>query len=387
MRLSLALASLVTAVTLLAGCTGSPQSTLPSASQGAANHIGGGNAMPILPKVMTREQFSKLHPSVIPTQVLEKALHRHRPSHIKVDKSAKPTMVVTDDDGYIWWLSKKGTITSYATDCGGAEGAVVDHHGRLVVACTRTSTIQIYNKGNTAGPADVVLNDTTGFYPGDAFEDHQGNIFATNINGIVCGTSTCQVYNGNIVWWTTNNQSTGSSPSGSYSDPNLSSDYFADVDANGNIYLSGYHCTSGGLYGCYYQNPEMDTITNIMGSAPTATNDNVTLTSPGGVNALANGQISVLDQGCSYYGCGHAALYLFDALPGTPAATLTPPQNLGGYCDPVAGGYNKGDKEVLLGDAGCRAGELGKISSQSWKSLTSIYFYLPVAGEFLKSDK
>ncbi|HEY1867009.1 MAG TPA: hypothetical protein VGG70_01860 [Candidatus Cybelea sp.] len=386
MRLSLAAASLATAVALLAGCTGSPQSSLPSASQGAANN-GGGNELTALPKVMSREQVSKLHPSVVPKQILEKALQRHRYSHIKIDKSAKPSMVLTDEGGYIFWLSKKGTITSYATDCSGVEGGVIDHQGRLVVACTNTSSINIYNKGNTTGPADVVLKDTSGFYPADAFEDNQGNIFATNLYGFTCGTSTCNSYNGNIVWWTANNQSAGSSPSGTYSDPNLYQDYFADVDANGNVYVDGLYCTFGGVYGCYYGSPEVDTITNIMGSAPTATNDNVTLNSPGGINALANGQISVLDQGCTAYSCGLAALYLFNALPGTPAATLTPPQNFRNSCDPVAAGYSKGDKEVLLGDPGCRAGERGKISSQSWKSLTSIYFNIPVAGGFLKSDK
>jgi hypothetical protein len=387
MRLSLAPASLAIAVALLAGCTGSPQSAVPSASQGSANQVGGGNALPMLPKVITREQFSKLHPSVVPKQILEKALHRQRHSHIKVDKSARPSMIVTDEGGYIWWLSKRGTITSYATDCSGAEGGVVDRHGRLVVACTNTSSVNIYKKGNTTGPADIVLKDSSGFYPGDAFEDNHGNIFATNLYGFACGTSTCNSYNGNIVWWMANDQSTGSSPSGSYSDPNLYQDYFGDVDANGNVYVDGLYCTFGGAYGCYYGSPELDTITKIIGSAPTATNDNVTLDSPGGINVLANGQISVLDQGCNAYACGSAALYIFNALPGTPAATLTPPQNFRDSCDPVAGGYRKGDKEVLLGDPGCRAGQLGKISAQSWKSLTNIYFYIPVAGEFLKSDK
>jgi|SRR5579862_2889186 len=386
MRLSLAAASLATAVALLAGCSGTSQGTLPTgSSQNAAQHVGGGNQIETLTKVMTREQVSKLHPSVLPKQLMEKLLLRHRPSHIKTDKAAKPSMVVTDDGGYIWWISKKGVITGYATDCSGAEGGIVDHQGRLIVACTNGSTINIYNKGNTTGPADVVLSDANGFYPAAAFEDKSGNIFATNLYGFTCGYYYCNGYNGDIVWWTTNNQSPGSSPSGSFTDPNLAYDYFADVDANGNVYVDGEHCTYYGVYGCYYDVAEVDTITNIMGSAPTATNDNVALNFPGGISTMGNGQISVLDQGC--YACGNSALYLYNALPGTPASTLNPPQNLFNFCDPVTGGYNKADASVLIGDPGCKAGQLGKVSSNTWKSVLNIDFYAPIGGGFLKSDK
>jgi hypothetical protein len=294
-------------------------------------------------------------------------------------------MVITDYAGYIWWLSKAGAVTGYTTDCLGAEGGKIDHQGRLIVSCTSGHTVNIYNKGNTTGPADVVLNDT-GFYPADAFEDNSGNVFATNLSGRSCNPG-CQYYHGDIVWWTTANQSTGSSPSGSYTDPNLLEDFFADVDANGNVYVDGVTCTLVGLYGCAQQGPELDTITNIMGSAPSASNDNISMTFPGGIYALGNGQISVLDQGCSDIGCGSDALYLYASLPGTPASTLYPPQSFQDGCDPISAGYNKADSEVLIGDAGCRAGDLGNVSTKTWKNILNINFGVPVAGAFLKSDK
>jgi hypothetical protein len=111
------------------------------------------------------------------------------------------------------------------------------------------------------------------------------------------------------------------------------------------------------------------------------------MTFPGGIYAMGNGQISVLDQGCSYNGCGNDALYLFDSLPGTPASTLYPPQSFQNGCDPISAGYNKADSEVLIGDASCRAGDLGKVSTKTWKNILNINFGLPVAGAFLKSDK
>jgi hypothetical protein len=293
-------------------------------------------------------------------------------------------MVITDDAGYIWWITKKGTISSYATDCSGAEGGVVDGQGRLIVACTGSSTINIYNKGNTTGPANVVLNDTSDYYPADAFEDKSGNIYATNLYGFTCGTSTCNESDGNFVWWTTANQASGSSPSGSYADPNLLEDYDADIDANGNITVDGFHCTYQVPSGCEAAAPEVDMIMP-MGSMWMAMNDNVTLNFPGGINVLANGDISVLDQGT--FGYGNSALYLYKSLPGTPAATLTPPQNVTKTCDPVSGGYDKDGSHVLIGDAGCRAGDLGKVSSNTWKSITNIDFVTPIGGAFLMSGK
>jgi hypothetical protein len=284
----------------------------------------------------------------------------------------------------IWWITKTGIISSYATDCAGAEGGVVDRQGRLIVACTNTATINIYNKGNVTGPANVVLNDTSGYFPADTFEDKSGNIYATNLYGLTCGTTTCISSPGDFVWWTTANQAAGSSPSGSYADPNLADDYFADIDANGNITVDGFHCTYQGQYGCYSEVPEVDMIMP-MGSTWMAMNDNVTLTFPGGINVLANGQISVLDQGCP--GCGNSALYLYKSLPGTPASTLTPPQNLTNSCDPISSGYDKDGSHVLIGDAGCRAGDLGKVSSNNWKSITNIDFEIPTSGAFLMSGK
>jgi hypothetical protein len=56
-------------------------------------------------------------------------------------------------------------------------------------------------------------------------------------------------------------------------------------------------------------------------------------------------------------------------------------------CDPISSGYDKDGSHVLIGDAGCRAGDLGKVSSNSWKSITNIDFEIPTSGAFLMSGK
>jgi hypothetical protein len=389
MRLSLAAAGLATSVVLLAGCSNSPQGTLPTgasqgatgASQSATQNVGRGPAdFQMLPQVMTREQVAKLHLSVLPKQVLEASLRRHHPIKITLAKSATtPSMVITDYAGYIWWVSKTGAVTGYATDCLGAEGGRIDRKGRLIVSCTSGHTVNIYNSGNTTGPANVVLNDTKGFYPGDAFEDKNGNIFASNLSGFSC-TSTCQSYHGDIVWWKTGNQSTGSSPSGSYTDPNFLEDFFADVDANGNVYVDGVVCTFYGYYGCATQGPELDTITNIMGSSPSASNDNIYMNYPGGVYTMGNGQISYDDY-------GNSAIYLYNSLPGSFASMLNPPQSVATSCSAVSAGYDKGDKNVLVGDSACHTGDLGSVKTNTWSNVSNIDFQTPVIGLFLNSDK
>jgi hypothetical protein len=321
--------------------------------------------------------------SVLPPKVLEAALRRihHRPN-IAVVKYGTPSMVVTDYAGYIWWITQDGTVTGYTTDCAGAEGGVVDHRGRLIVACTNGDTINIYNKGNTTGPADVVLNDTKGFYPGDAFEDKNGNIFGVNLSGFACGSTGCKGYHGDIVWWTTANQSNGSLPSGTYTDPNLLSDDYADIDANGNVYVDGTACTFVGIYGCAAEGPELDTVTNIMGSAPSASQDNIYMQWPGGIYTMGNGQISYDDAGTS-------AVYLYNSLPGTFASTLNPPQSVSSQCTANSAGYDQGDTHVLIGDAnsGCSFAALGKVKSNTWNAVSNIDFQVPVSGLFLKSDK
>jgi hypothetical protein len=385
MRLSLATASLAISVALLAACSTSPQGTsgLPGSSQQGATT----KQYAALRSAthLTRDQAAHLRVNVLRNGVLEHA----KPTHVpQIDRSGTPRAWLMDDAGYIWGLKDTklhgplGTkIVTYLTDCSGAEGGIVDHRGRLVVACTNTGTVNIYNRGNYTGPANVVLdeNTTTSFYyPAAAFEDANGNIYATNLYYYYDCSPSCIFGEGNIVWWTTSNQTSGAFPSASYADPNMYEDYFADVDSSGNVYLDGLNQSFS---------PEVDQISNIMMPSASAVNLGLTLNFPGGIYVTGSNDLSVVDQGCS--GCGNASVTLY-SLPYSGAIVtgpLVPPQNANNTCDPIAGGYNKGELKVLIGDAGCRNGDLGRVPSDYWKILVNPNFSIPIAGAFVSSDK
>jgi hypothetical protein len=382
MRLSLATAACAVSVALLAGCSSSPQGSLPASgpSQTSASRSGGSHFQ-APPRTLTREQAKNLHPNVFPEKLLQQLAKRkyHRPVHIATGGSVQEWLM--DDGGYIWGLKKDHKVVAYMTDCSGAEGGVVDKSGRLVVACTNTGTVNIYNAGNTTGPADVVLQeDQSGYsYPAAAFEDNSGNIYVTNLYNYTNCDPYCYFSPGNVAYWKTSNQASGAYPSGTYQDPNMYEDYFGDVDTSGNVYLDGLNNSF---------EPEVDEVSNLINS-PSATNLNISLEFPGGVYVISprgTAELSVIDQG--EYGSGQDALYVY-SLPysGNLLYTDKPKQNIENLCDPVAGGYNNAESEILIGDAGCHSADLGVIATNHWKDRANIDFDVPIDGAFIPSDK
>ena len=243
--------------------------------------------------------------------------------------------------------------------------------------------MNIYNAGNTTGPADTVLDDTSGFFPADAFVDNAGNHYATNLYGFYCTTFSCFFSPGNIVEWFAGDAS-GSLPDQVITDPNLYEAYFGDIDASGNIYVDG---VQSGTYAT----------TVDMGLQPAGVPWStlpISLQFPGGVYVVSpraasskkgGPMLSVIDQGD--YGLGNDALYLY-SLPALGLLhTLNPPQNLTPTCDPVAGGYDKKEKHLKIGDAGCRAGDYGKISSNTWTQALNVNFSSPIDAGVSPSDK
>jgi hypothetical protein len=385
MRFSLATAvAAACAVSIgLAGCSNSAQGSTGSVPGFSPSHVGSESA---LASLVARTQLDKTHPSVLPIQMQMELQHRAKIKPPQVHPNVAQKDWITDDTGYIWGTNN-GTIVTYLTDCSGAEGGIVDHTGRLIVACTSSSTVNIYNAGNTTGPANVVLHDESGFYPADAFEDTHGNIYATNIYGEVCQTTyDCNFYNGNVVWWTTSNQANGAGPSGSYTDPNFYYGDFGDVDKNGNVYID----TS--FNSCCFA-PEVDEITGITGTGPVATNLNITLHAAGGVYVVSPSKptayLVINDEGG--YHVGNNALYSF-ALPFTgatgPWGPDATPQNKQKSCEPIALGFSKNEKDALVGDSGCHAADYSAaLTTNVWSSYPNIDFVAPISGAFLASDK
>lgn len=383
MRLSLATAACVVSVALLAGCSNSPTgSSMPSTpTQTGAARQGGVSAFAMPPQHMTRDQAAKWHPSVLPKSLAAKFAGKHfaRP-HIRA-AGGSVTGFVMDDAGYIWELHKK-KVVGYHNDCSGAEGGVVDHSGRLVVACTNTGTVNIYNAGNNNGSADVVLDEDTSTsfaYPAAAFEDTAGNIYVTNLYGESNCNPYCTFDDGYVAWWTTSNQASGATPSGQYTDPNTDEGFFGDVDASGNVYMDMENLSF---------TPEVDEISNIM-TAPSSTNLNISLEFPGGVYVVSpssgSPELSIIDQGT--YGSGADALYLY-SLPGMSLLyTDKPKQNLENLCDPVAGGYSSSEADISIGDAGCHSNDVGVVATNKWKDEANIDFDVPIDGAYATSDK
>jgi len=339
--------------------------------------------MMAMPKTMSREEAAKLHPMALQPELAKKFAHVHfaKPNFRK-DHNAAITSFVMDDAGFIWGLHKKKIVT-YHNDCSGAEGGVVDHQGRLVVACTNTGTINVYNAGNTSGTADLTLDEdtSTGFsYPAAAFEDASGNIYATNLYNYTNCDPYCTFSPGSVVWWTTSNQTSGSLPSGSYTDPNLYEDYFGDVDASGNVYVDGEDNSFV---------PEVDKISGITGGSPSSTNLNISLEFPGGVYVVSptgsSPELSVIDQGA--YGSGSDALYVYALSSMSLLWTDKPKQNIENLCDSVAGGYDSAESTISIGDAGCHSNDVGNVITNHWKDNANIDYDVPIDGAYVTSDK
>jgi hypothetical protein len=298
-------------------------------------------------------------------------------------RKAKVAGWVSDGFGYIWGLNAAGKVVSYHDDCVEPGAGRVDHAGNLVVSCTVggqfngiPGNVNVYKAGNTRAPADIVLTDSNGGLPFDAFEDNAGNIYAVNAVNLACGPSGCSESPGNIVRWSVGNQSSGALPDTTYTDPNLFQIQSADIDAGGTIYLDGFDASFA---------PEVDSL-----SGGTATDLNISIVYPGGVYVVSpNGTapaLSLLDQ----IGTSGGTLYQF-ALPISPSASPivneATPQDFEHRCDPVAAGYATGGAEASLGLDGCKAMADGSPATDQWKVRLNLDYVEPFQGLFVPSDK
>ena len=262
------------------------------------------------------------------------------------------------------------------------------HAGNFVVACSGgqefngiPGNVNIYKYGNSSAPADVVLTDTTGFFPVDAFEDNAGNVYVVNLFQLYCTPSYCSFEPGNVQRWSVGNQKNGALPDTTYSDANLGDFQSADIDAGGTIYVSGTNAAS--------YTPEVDAL-----SGGVATNLNIALEAAGDVYVVdPNGStplLSVVDGG--YYQQPGGTLYQF-ALPVAPGAsplfTDPTPQNLEGSCNPIGAGYGPAGADFLAAITNCQAIAYGLEGAGPghWKVRENDDFISAQIGLFVPSDK
>jgi hypothetical protein len=380
------------AVALFAGATLGPASANPSIpamstgpalpsslSIGAAAQFRNGQ----LPKKLTREQIADLRPMAVPERVHQRALryflaHRQAFSHRAASHAAKKvTSFLTDYDGYIWELGAKGQVLGDLTDCSGAQGAKVDSYGNLWVACTLTNTINMYAPG--ASSASLTLNDTVngvGYYPVDVATDGVGNVYATNIEGLSCISSSCNLVAGNVLVFASN-QAGGFLAPAVVNDPNIASGYFLDTDGIGNVYVdyagSG-SCSGYGLDQIISPQANYPTVNSIV--SPCASS----IEFPGGVyTSNFDSQLNVLDQLSQVI----TQYPIFAEAVGSPIGYLGPVSG----SDPVSVGWNQADSQIAAADAGDAAVDFGTAPQNVWKQDFNGNFLSPIGAAYVASDK
>jgi hypothetical protein len=343
--------------------------------------------MGIVPHMILRSELGKYnHPSAVRPSVAFAAQKFAKTHHVDLrglTKGYRPNAsavgVITDDYGYIWIMNTKFTvINSYLTDCSGAEGAKVDHNKNLWVACTNTGTVNEYAPGATS--ATMVLYDNPGgatYYTADVATDHNGNVYASSLYSFYCTTYYCYFYPGHVDYWT--NPTNGASPTGTVNDPNINEEgFFLDSDNAGtNVYVDYESC---GTTTCGFA---LDQITNPTSATPTVTTQlgYGSIQFPGGVYVAHSGNVLVNDQDTHL-------ITEYQPSPWTALGQLGPlPLNIFGSGDAVAGGPNKKETMLALGDASLHAADVGKVSTNSWTAKPNINFGLPIGGAFSPSDK
>ena len=355
------------------------------APAGAAYHLPAAGSLVIqkniASKIVPRSDAGKyVNPSAVPLKVKQAAAKRqiHLPKLHEARVPGAVTGAVTDDFGYIFWLSGK-KVAGYATDCSGAEGAKTDHNGNVWVACTNTSTINEYAPGATS--ATLTLVDNPGgvyYYTADVAVDSAGDVWASSLYAFSCTTYYCYFYPGQISFWAASNVTNGASPSGTVADANINEEaFFVDVNPAGSTaYVDYYGC---GTYSCGYA-ADMISGTSVSTFIPFGG-----LSFPGMVYYTGAGNVEVLDQLAiviTEYSAGGVA-------DGNFSGPL--PENLEFTCDPVSGGYNSGDSMAATGDAGCHSQDVGKLAAHhghgAWKANANINFALPIGSVFVPSDK
>ena len=221
------------------------------------------------------------------------------------------------------------------------------------------------------------LNGVT-YYPVDVTFDGAGNIYATNIVGLDCVSSSCTEEPGNVVVFLSNQ-------SGGYSGPYMISDanidlgaYFLDTDDDGNVYVD-YQGTSASCQGF-----GLDEIAGATGGNPTVTN----------LISVCSGQIQFA--GGVYTSSFQRQLNVLDQITkviteypiavgtvGSPVGVLGPvPAD-----DPVAMGWNQADSQVAAGDTAEAAAASGSVPQNVWKRMAGKGFQAPIAVAYASSDK
>jgi hypothetical protein len=384
MRTSLAAASFAIAATMLAGCStsssGTPAVAGPSGvTKSSSSHFISRGSPNREALEMFRWEAEGRIPGPNPPAVLKWRLHQletqprpilHLPAGHVAGVGGYGTWT---NFGYLVALNKRFTKTLSAinvenNECYYPTGIKVDHNGNVWVGCQYGGNytfdygaIQEYNSSgsliNTYAYSDYESECPSGYescavYGFDGGFDNKGHVFALQSSGFYQTTSVFATMGSGLWWWNGNESSQAGTfisfnnlPGGQCADGvEMCYALYMDVDGSGNVW---FDFMGHGLSNCW--GAGLGEVTN-----PT-TSPSVKIVMPpctygfaGGIYASNGGRVlNITDQASRETLQYHLPV----TSSSTPFNTLGPTKlNVGGYGDPVIGGFNAQDTRFASGD-------------------------------------
>jgi hypothetical protein len=391
--------SLVILAALFAGCSNNPPASqsLPLGPSVTASALSGrpdlapqileGGLTPL--KLLELQAEGKL-PSWVSPPLLRrmiKAREGRRP-HLNVRHHTGRVVFWTSNGSYDYLIGLSeqhktlAVIDTASNGCYAPATVKVDHQRNVWIACELNNSVgvavQEYSK------AGVLKNSFTGMpCKGSGCQSsfayiYDGGSTAKNVFGAVslagvlmCKSSSCEwKYFTGFVYWPAGN------PSGKitgvtlpYGDPGVESVGFMDLDKSGNIWFDYYGCPSSEW--CGYALGEITNPTSPSFGFNTILSPASFDPCPAGIyvsNQRGAETLNVTDT-CSR----EIYQYHMPVTSGSkPFKVLGPtPSDLGGYGEPISGGFNKTDTSIAQGDAYGWL-DLGDVSSNKWETAANV---------------
>ena len=333
------------------------------------------------PVKMLKLQIAGKVPSALRRAVLKHILgeirNRERP-HLRFDPNAAVGMWVSGGYfGYIFGQNAKGNVTVTAIDtvangCYYNYGIKVDHAQNLWTSCydnaqAQGGAVQKYARGS--GTPSATYDDSFACGSGCAFygfandvaTDSHGHVFAANEFSETCVSGNCTYYTYPLSWWNAGASSAG--PSG-IADSNLQNAYYLDTDRAGNLYVSGYGCTSSSA--CGYL---VDEIKHPASASPAIVN----LIPPGttylqGLSVSNGGKTLNVVEPDARTIARYALPFAKSEKPAILGPTIA---DYAGYGSPIDGGFTADDSRMALGDAWGWI-DSGDVALNKWAGIVGI---------------
>jgi hypothetical protein len=343
-------------------------------------------------KLRQLEMTGKVPPA-LERQIFERMDARPQP-HVIFDSHAVVGLwaIVASAYTYIFGENAKGNKTVTAIDvqsngCVGPANLKVDHAENLWLACgsspSDAGVIQAYAPGSKKPSATFTDSFTCGegcYFDANANDvatDSSGHVFAANPFSETCDPS-CTDWTYPLVWW---NATSPSSPAAGIAEPDMTNGDYIDVDPSGNLYVEGYGCIDSQC------GAMLDEISNPTTASPKITHliAPYASSSVGALYVSNRGRVLNLVDSESRTMLQYALPWVSHE---SPFNVLGPtPTNYYGGGYPIAGGFDRGDKQAVLGDAFGWL-DVGKVAKNRWSAVTNVNLVPGVLGAaYVPSDK